>query len=280
MEEVGELIPSNTNIYSIKYIAISKDGKYLTVINQGKSYISTFDLSTQKEIQSFKACVSYEDGVSGAPVCIKFSELNSDKIYFSGNFPQSIDDIEEHSGLFVYSISENKIIDSTFGIGGKRLYGGNYFLIFEKGNKLIYSGYYLTIINLKDMSIDYQKRITYGEPGAWVKMANKNNKFIGYSAYMSMGIYDPNVSVKEIEKEIKTVYPNPTSGRLNIGLNCISEKLKFELFEQNGLLIKSGIIENSSSIFQLDISKYTNSIYFIKLFCGSDFQTFKIIKDN
>jgi len=282
MEKVADITPTGFEHKYYENMAISNDGKYLSFINQGESYLVTIDLSTQKELQRFKICNNYSDGggSGGVPVCIKFSELNSDKIYFSGNFPQSLEGKHANDGLYIYSIKENKIIDSSFGVGENRLLDCFDFLIFDNDSKLIFSGYYLSIINLIDMSIEYKKLINYGEPGSWLKIKNKDNKFIGYSAYISMGIYEPNVSVKEIEKDIKTVYPNPTTGRLNIELNCISDKLKFELYEQNGLLIKSGIIENSSSIFQLDISKYANSIYFIKLFCGSDIQTFKIIKEN
>ena len=281
-KELIDITPLGLEEDFIEHIAISNDGKYLSVINQGVSYIKTIDLSTQKEKQSFKICDSYVDGGGhcGYPVCIKFSELNSDKIYFSGTFPQSVAETDQHSGLFIYSISENKIIDSTFGVGEKRLYGGNYFVLFENDNDLIFSGYYLTIINLKDMTIDYQKRITYGEPGAWIKMVNKNNTFIGYSAYMSMGIYGPSSIVLEFDKIVKTIYPNPTNGSIYVDLICDNSDILYEVFDSNGLLLKDEIIDNTMSVLQINLSNFSIGVYYIKVTCGSDSQTYKVIKEN
>ncbi|HPI20626.1 MAG TPA: T9SS type A sorting domain-containing protein, partial [Candidatus Kapabacteria bacterium] len=281
LKEEGKITTSEDENLYLQNLALSNDGKYMAVSNEGGSKLIVWNLETKNKINEYWLCPPYH-GVEiwGLPSCIKFSELNSDKIYISGTFPQTEEETDQHSGLFIYSITENKIIDSTFGVGEKRLYEGNHFVLFENDNKLTFSSYYLTIINLKDMSIDYQKRIKYGEPGAWVKMVNKNNIFIGYSAYMSMGIYDPSSIVLEFEKIVKTLYPNPTNGLVNIDLNCNGNNKYYEIYDSNSVLIKRVIIENCFSILQIDLSNYNNAIYFIKICCDSKFETYKVIKEN
>lgn len=281
LEKVADITPAGFENKVYEHIAISSDGKYLSFINQGESYLVTIDLSTQKELQKFRICKNYSDGggSGGVPVSIKFSEINSEKIYFSGNFPQSIEGTNTNNGLFIYSITENKIIDSTFGVGNERVFEG-FFTFIENEERLIFSnGFQMFVINstkfLKEVSggIYYiNKQILYSK---------SKDVIVGRGVKHITKLTYKNGSRVKPEPEIyKILYPNPTSGRLNIELNCISDKLKFELYEQNGLLIKSGIVENSSSIFQLDLSNYSNSIYFIKIYCGSDVQTYKVIKEN
>ena len=281
MEVVNELIPSEPINVNKKLIAISVDGKYLSVINQGESYIKTFDLNTQKEVQSFKVCESYTGGNSGAPVCIKFSEINSDKIYFSGNFPQSVDDHYTHYGLFVYSISENKIIDSSFGVGSETVYPGYFTFIDKNEERMIYTnGLQMFVINL----FKHIKEITGGiyYINKQILYSKSNDIILGRGGenYITKLTYKNGSAVINELDIYKTIYPNPTNGSINIELNCASDKNNYELFDLNGLLIKSATIDNNSSLLQIDLSSYPNSIYFIKIYCGSYIRTYKIIKEN
>jgi len=279
MEEIKDITPVGFENKFYDNIAISSDGKYLSFINQGESYLKTIDLSTQKEIQSFKVCESYEGGNSGAPVCIKFSEINSDKIYFSGNFPQSVEGKNNYYGLLVYSISENKIIDSTFGVGAERVSEGYFSLIKNEERLLFTNKFVLYVINLKDLLKEISSETYY--ISQQILYSKSKDIILGRGEqHITKLTYKNGSGVKPEQKIYKTLYPNPTTGTVNIEFNCKSAIVKYELYDSNGIIIKSNIIENSSSIFQLDLSNYSNSIYFIKLYCGSDVQTFKIIKEN
>jgi hypothetical protein len=66
------------------------------------------------------------------------------------------------------------------------------------------------------------------------------------------------VSVPLVDEEFK-LFPNPTSGKINV--TGISGKEKVEIYNSIGLLIYSGIIENS----EIDLSRESSGIYFIRL---------------
>lgn len=132
MEEVKELdFVSSKNKEFINFLAVSADGKYLSSIGDGKTQIKTWDLDNHKLLNSYDVCKSSSgNDIWGSPTCLKFSN-NSENIYFSGDFKHWEDD-DNHRGIFIYNIDDNKIIDSTFGIGNLRVRGG-YFEFFEKG---------------------------------------------------------------------------------------------------------------------------------------------------
>jgi len=281
MEEVKDITPVGFENKFYDNIAISSDGKYLSFINQGESYLVTIDLSTQKVLQTFKICNNYSEGGGhgGWTCCIKFSELNSDKIYFTGNFPQSNTDLEEHCGLFIYSISENKIIDSTFGVGSERVSEGYFSLIKNEERMLFTNKFVLYVINLNDLLKEISSGTYY--ISQQILYSKSKDVIIGRGEkHLTKLTYKNGSQVKPEPEIYKTLYPNPTTGTVNIEFNCKSANLKYELYDSNGSLIRSGTIENNTSIFQLDLSNYSNSIYFIKIYCDSDVQTFKIIKEN
>jgi len=281
LEKVTDITPTGFENKVYEHIAISKDGKYLSFINQGESYLVTIDLSTQKELQKFKICNNYSDGGGngGVPVSIKFSELNSEKIYFSGNFPQSIEGTNTNNGLFIYSITENKIIDSTFGVGNERVFEG-FFTFIENEERLIFSnGFQMFVINLTKFLKEVSGGIYY--INKQILYSKSKDVIVGRGVkHITKLTYKNGSGIKPEPEIYKTLYPNPTTGTVNIELDCTYNKMQYDIFDSNGLLINSGLIENNLSIFQLDLSNYSNSIYFIKIYCGSDVQTFKIIKEN
>ncbi|HPI21059.1 MAG TPA: hypothetical protein PKY56_11890 [Candidatus Kapabacteria bacterium] len=250
LEKVTDITPTGFENKVYEHIAISKDGKYLSFINQGESYLVTIDLSTQKELQKFRICKNYSDGggSGGVPVCIKFSELNSDKIYFTGNFPQSIDGKNNYYGLLVYSISENKIIDSTFSFGGNKIYNSKFTFFDNESKAIATNGVYIYILDFKNYNFLFNNIINSDMGGIALQIIyNKNNLyFIGRSEKMiSRFIYKDDVLVKEFNNIFKALYPNPTNGLINIELNCISNKNYYELCDSNGLLIKRATIDNN-----------------------------------
>jgi polyhydroxybutyrate depolymerase len=79
------------------------------------------------------------------------------------------------------------------------------------------------------------------------------------------------LSVNEFENGQVTIYPNPTSSKINLSLS-FSEELNYELFSSNGKQLMNGTIK--SSYQEINLSHLNPNIYFLKL--GN--QVFKILK--
>ena len=79
------------------------------------------------------------------------------------------------------------------------------------------------------------------------------------------------LSVNEFENGQVTIYPNPTSSKINLSLS-FSEELNYELFSSNGKQLMNGTIK--SSYQEINLSHLKPNIYFLKI--GN--QVFKILK--
>ena len=79
------------------------------------------------------------------------------------------------------------------------------------------------------------------------------------------------LSVNEFENGQVTIYPNPTSSKINLSLS-FSEELNYELFSSIGKQLMNGTIK--SSYQEINLSHLKPNIYFLKL--GN--QVFKILK--
>jgi len=263
--------------------AISKDGKYLAVLNGGESHIKVFSLETMNFIKDFKLCEDYssQSAPSGIVTCIKFSEINTDNIFYSSKFPQYKND-GSHRGLFTYNIQSNKIIDSTFGVGPKRLLEG-YFVLFDNEVRIMNNGTGpLTVVNFLTKNDELQLNVQAGDPGAWIKIINKNNLFLGFAGeYFSMGQYDSKVGIGDKPKDIQTLYPNPTDNIVNVKTNCLSNDQRYEIYTIDGALLNSTHLTLSGQSFIIiDFSKYINGIYNLKIYCGKNITSYKIIKEG
>nr|HPO63446.1 T9SS type A sorting domain-containing protein [Candidatus Kapabacteria bacterium] len=242
-----------------------------------------WSLETQKKVNEYQICPTiYGTDIWGIPSCIKFSELNSDKIYISGEFSQNNEETDQHSGLFIYSISENKIIDSTFGVGSERIYGSK-FTFFEKENKaMATNGIYLYIINYKDSKIEYKTMLNANIP-IYDKIIynNTNDYFISYCEYLITKVgYKNNTSVVEKIGIIDSVYPNPTTNDVIVKFDCEQAQISYKILNINSKILaeNTAYLQNKSLTF--DFSSYSAGVYFIQLTCENLIFTYKIIKDN
>jgi len=282
-EDIKELTTSEDRNLYLQNLAVSKDGKYLAVSNEGSSKLIVWSLETQKKVNEYQICPTiYGTDIWGIPSCIKFSELNSDKIYISGEFSQNNEETDQHSGLFIYSISENKIIDSTFGVGSERIYGSK-FTFFEKENKaMATNGIYLYIINYKDSKIEYKTMLNANIP-IYDKIIynNTNDYFISYCEYLITKVgYKNNTSVVEKIGIIDSVYPNPTTNDVIVKFDCEQAQISYKILNINSKILaeNTAYLQNKSLTF--DFSSYSAGVYFIQLTCENLIFTYKIIKDN
>ncbi len=283
MEEAGKISTTEDEGHELLKIAISKDGKYLAANTRGPSHLKVWNLETRERIRNFQ--LSAEGTSSGEPSCTKFSELNTDLIYFSGRFPQSAEPASKYNGLFIYSVSANKIIDSTFGVGEKKINQG-YFTFIDNEKRLIYPNYGgdLYIINLENKIIEHSYYIETGAPGAWIKsvFSHKYNTFVGFAgSFYSIGKYNPLSIIDDDNQIIQVLYPNPTDGLITLEHNCHNPKQYYELYNSNGIILTTvSNINNESGALSIDLSSYSQGIYYLKLYCGSTFTTYKIVKEG
>jgi hypothetical protein len=70
------------------------------------------------------------------------------------------------------------------------------------------------------------------------------------------------------------IYPNPTSGKLNIDLSGTASNANFKLFDITGKTISSGLIENGQP---LDFSTQPEGMYLLKIESETFTSTQKLI---
>jgi hypothetical protein len=87
-------------------------------------------------------------------------------------------------------------------------------------------------------------------------------------------ITDNNMSTEEIINDVIQVYPNPTTGLVNLNFKNISN-LNFEIFSINGKLIKNYIDYRHN---QVDFNYLDNGVYFIRFYINNKVVVKKMIK--
>ena len=96
-----------------------------------------------------------------------------------------------------------------------------------------------------------------------------------YFDNFNVTISESNMSVEESFNDIIKVYPNPTTGLINLNLSDISS-INFDIFSINGKLIKRYIDYKNS---QLDFSGQDKGVYFIQFYVDNKVIVKKIIKN-
>jgi hypothetical protein len=260
-------------------MAVSNDGKYLAVMNEGISKLMVWSLDTrQKIVDKYIATDNYK---FSDPADVKFSELNTDKIYFTGQFYQG-----SNNGLFglcIFSISQNRIIDSTFATVediDDRIYNEG-FTFFDNETKILGGGGpFVKIVNLISMAMEFQRHYQEGDtvyPGNSV-YSSKHKFFIGYATKtINKFIYQPNTIVTENNPNV-VVYPNPTTGIVNIPMNCVNTS-KYEIFDTGGRLLSSSEITNTANnILTIDFTQYPVGVYSVKIYCGKAIEQYQVVR--
>ena len=262
------------------FLSASKDGKYLAALTYGESHIYVWSLDSMKLIRDFKLCDFYgnQGALSGQPVCIQFSEINTDNIYFSGEFPKYKDDWQTQ-GLFKYNILSNSIIDTLLNPN----YPNGYFILFDNELKGIFGLDTVRIINLITNKSEAGKRNSDSIPfGEKIIYSIKNGYFIGYTHNWNpyaVVRYDSTTDITDNNKIISTLYPNPTSNVVNITLNCLSPVINYQIYNINGQLLKIGSIPIQNNKIQINFASYPLGIYLLKLTCGNLLLSYKIVKE-
>ncbi len=276
MQRVKDLTPIGFGAEYISQLTVSKDGKYLATLNDGKAYLKVWDLETYEEIRSVKL---YDDNLPNLDWwCeskdIEFSETNSEDIYFSGYFPG--DGIEfVQNGLYKYFV-DSEIVSLKFA------YSGEFIVFKQEENIYINSGGNDKI--LSNDGIDYILEIDSDllnfPSSIKVIYSELNEVFVGTSIFNSGSIkYDSQTSITTKYDEEITISPNPTTSSLKIELGNKALINSYEITDANGKQVLSGSNSLSSSV-SIDVESLLVGVYIIELTTSSgDVVTDKFVKE-
>jgi len=88
-----------------------------------------------------------------------------------------------------------------------------------------------------------------------------------------------NAGIKEINKNIVTVYPNPVKDVLNVEYNGEIRVTGYNLYDVKGnLILKEKIIDQISANIRINIGQLRRGIYFLNIIYDNGFSVRKIIK--
>ncbi|MBI2280406.1 MAG: T9SS type A sorting domain-containing protein [Bacteroidetes bacterium] len=84
------------------------------------------------------------------------------------------------------------------------------------------------------------------------------------------------VGVKETANHVVSIYPNPTSGMVNINLGSNNSSVNYSITSIEGKVVETG--KTSSNNIVVDLSKEGNGVYFIKINNENTSVVYKLIK--
>ena len=279
LQLIGELTTEADTNLGFTNIAVSKDGKYLAAMNYGVSKLNVWSLDTRQKVVEKYISDQNSDKFS-EPADIKFSEQNSDKVFFTGKFYQR-EGKERLEGLCIFSINENRIIDSTFALIPNNFGWNPEICFFENELKVIgTSDGFVKVLDLSSAKVEINKDITsLSGIGAYSNIFNEYFRyFIGISgSRINKYTYQPNTSVPT-ENPKETIYPNPTSGIVNIPMNCANAS-KYEIYNTTGRLLNSTeITSNSNNLLEIDFTLYPAGVYSVKVYCGKTVEQYQVVR--
>ncbi len=274
MQRLKDLTPIGFGAEYISQIAVSKDGKYLATLNDGKAYLTVWNLETYEEMSSVKLwdedltdnwCESKD---------IDFSETNSDLIYFSGIYPKKNID---NTSIYKYFVTENSTsneYDFEFGPGE--------FIIKTKSDKLlITSGLFFTYYDIsKDSIILFRKEDNDFPFSKNLIFSDKHHILIGnrFSNVGSIKFDDLSIVDHEGKAEI-IISPNPTTSSLKIEIGNEGLITSYKVTDANGKQVLSGSNSPSTSV-SIDVESLLVGVYIIELTTSSgDVVTDKFVKE-
>ena len=84
------------------------------------------------------------------------------------------------------------------------------------------------------------------------------------------------VGVKETANDVVSIYPNPTSGMVNINLGSNNSSVNYSITSIEGKVVETG--KTSTNNIMVDLSKEGNGVYFVKINTENTSTVYKLIK--
>ena len=76
------------------------------------------------------------------------------------------------------------------------------------------------------------------------------------------------IPIVKIEKPSWKIYPNPTSGEITVEIS--GNIIELFITDNSGKILEKVDVNNSESIYRIDLSKYPNGIYFVRYYYAKD----------
>ncbi|MEN0003095.1 MAG: proprotein convertase P-domain-containing protein, partial [Bacteroidota bacterium] len=81
----------------------------------------------------------------------------------------------------------------------------------------------------------------------------------------------------EVTAQPLEVFPNPTTGRVQIKLPTVNGKVKLSIFNTSGQSMRELVLENALPVQEVDLSAFANGVYWLRLTDGQDLWYSKIM---
>lgn len=200
-------------------------------------------------------------------------ERNIDRGYYQSNYSDILG-VRVNNTLEVYDLKNNT--QST-----KEFENYPYSVIFLDNSQIILmDGQTLPVIYQNNKIIK-----NFTEVCAPKLSLDGNTKFIGQGARGLICI-DKNgtTSVDNKQNNQSTLFPNPTTGNLQVNFFSSEGKIYFlDIYDLDNNLIKSenlGILNKEPNIININLSDFPTGVYFLKIYNQKETQMFKVIKEK
>lgn len=265
--------------HKIYYVAASTDGRYFVTSSKYQPYLhpdSIIKYPTHGSIYLWDAQT------------YKIVKKISDSTYASGNIIFSPDGrfltLPPGGGCQYPSYCVK--LYNIFTYESKNLLLGSenaQSIAFSKDSKYIYisTNYNVRVFNTDNGNEIY---IFPSKRGFNYLSLSNNNNFLITGEELNMYLWNliSSVNVTNILKEIPIVYPNPTTGMVNIPVICDIQTLSYKIYDTNGKLINYKEVNTDEFLnkqISFNFSSYPNGIYFVYIICGTNTTTNKIVKE-
>jgi WD40 repeat protein len=274
MELVSHLTPFDGTIYNC--LSVSRDGRYLAAISEGKSYLRIWDLNTMKLIREFRLYDPYCQDCLCKPKDMKFSEINTDHLYFSGSCLKTVD---SYNGLLEYSVSLNNIVEDRYNNDGTI----RFFFFDDEIRGFLVNFPTNIIFNFQSQEKEFEYTRHWPDVGTWGKVIYSKGLdfFIGWSGeYFSSGKYKRPSSVNNTSQQSQTtIYPNPTNGMVLIELPPRLILTSYQVSNMEGKIFDCLYEFDGIRKYTFNFSLFPVGTYIIQIICGKEKYTYKVIKE-
>jgi hypothetical protein len=256
----------------------------------GWSYSNVTDNSTAGYLNQFGNITGTGENSDQFGICY-VSDFGKNRLFSTNGSPFTPNGSYFTNTTYAYlSMQDGDSFGTQFGDVSNSSGGEDWFLLTVYGLNAdsTYNGdsvnFYLADYRFADNANDYLI-----DAWTWVDLSSLENVYgldfklsssdvggfgMNTPSYFAMDNFDGNVAGVEVNllKEL-SVYPNPTSGSLNI---LVDNNSVISLFDINGRLIKTEI--SNSNLFNWNISNIENGVYILKVENNGKTLTQRIIK--
>ena len=132
-----------------------------------------------------------------------------------------------------------------------------------------------------DTSTETNPYHIYQQPGTYVVTLIASNE------YCTDNIYSDTISVFMLSNSIIVpqnvvkIYPNPTSGKINLEINCPGiHQVQVDIFSINGKIIITKEFSSEHIVDYVDLSPYSSGIYFVRMMYDNQIIITKLILEK